>query len=67
MIGSDSPTNLLWRLQNGMSPVSRVAQAKPEPDSPSFTEITLDVLPEEPPAPPRQRLPGADLHRSRHG
>jgi twitching motility protein PilU len=46
MIHSDSPTNLLWRLQNDSGPVSRTPPAKPEPDSPSFTEITLDVVPE---------------------
>ena len=42
--------------------------AKVESDAPSFTEITLDVIPEEPQA-PRQRLGGigADLHRSKHG
>ena len=43
LTNSDSPTNLLWRLQNDFS-----ARAKPEPvedpdDHPSFTEITLDV------------------------
>jgi twitching motility protein PilU len=47
---ADSPTNLMWRLQNDMTPVSRLgAQKKEEPDDqPSFTEITLDVRPEEP-------------------
>ena len=66
LLGADfSPTNLLWRLpRNDMAPVSRITQAKAEPDSPSFTEITLDVLPEAPPVAPRQRLPGMDLHRS---
>ncbi|MCO5979136.1 PilT/PilU family type 4a pilus ATPase [Ideonella oryzae] len=43
---ADSPTNLLWRLQNEQAPVSRVTPAPAEPDSPSFTEITLDVVPE---------------------
>ena len=44
LANSDSPTNLLWRLQNDFS-----ARAKPEEqfedpdDHPSFTEITLDV------------------------
>ncbi|MBQ0957440.1 PilT/PilU family type 4a pilus ATPase [Ideonella sp. 4Y11] len=46
MIHADSPTNLLWRLQNDTGPVSRTPPSKPEPDSPSFTEITLDVVPE---------------------
>jgi twitching motility protein PilU len=45
---ADSPTNLMWRLQNDMSPVSRVATKKEEPDDqPTFTEITLDVRPDE--------------------
>ena len=41
---SDSPTNLMWRLQNDFN-----ARAKPQvqhedpDDEPSFTEITLDV------------------------
>jgi len=41
---ADSPTNLMWRLQNDMSPVSRIQPKKEEPDDqPTFTEITLDV------------------------
>jgi twitching motility protein PilU len=47
LLHADSPTNLLWRLQNEVAPTSRVTPPKPEPESPSFTEITLDVLPEE--------------------
>jgi twitching motility protein PilU len=43
---ADSPTNLLWRLQNETLPTSRVVPPKPEPESPSFTEIALDVVPE---------------------
>ena len=44
LANSDSPTNLMWRLQNDFN-----ARAKPEEqledpdDEPSFTEITLDV------------------------
>ena len=30
LLGADSPTNLLWRLQNDMSPVSRVQAVKAE-------------------------------------
>jgi twitching motility protein PilU len=45
---ADSPTNLLWRLQNDMQPVSRVPPKKEEPDPASFTEITLDVVAEGP-------------------
>lgn len=45
---ADSPTNLMWRLQNDMSPVSRVQAKKEEnDDQPTFTEITLDVRPED--------------------
>ena len=53
LIHADSPTNLLWRLQNDTAPVSRIPPSKPEPESPSFTEITLDVVPEDsrPPRP----------------
>ena len=40
---ADSPTNLLWRLQNDFSKPSKVVVAKEEEDEPSFTEITLDV------------------------
>jgi twitching motility protein PilU len=47
LVHSDSPTNLLWRLQNDSAPMSRTPPVKPEPDSPSFTEITLDVVPED--------------------
>jgi twitching motility protein PilU len=43
LVHSDSPTNLLWRLQNETAPTSRVAPVKAEPEGPSFTEITLDV------------------------
>jgi twitching motility protein PilU len=67
LLAADSPTNLLWRLQNEMEPVSRAAAPKVEAEGPSFTEITLDVLPETTPAPQRPRTPGADLHRPKHG
>jgi twitching motility protein PilU len=44
---ADSPTNLLWRLQNEQAPVSRAAPKKEEPEAASFTEITIDVRPED--------------------
>lgn len=44
---ADSPTNLLWRLQNDMAPVSRAQPKKEEPETATFTEITLDVRPED--------------------
>jgi twitching motility protein PilU len=45
---ADSPTNLLWRLQNDMAAVSRQAARPEESDAPSFTDITLEVRPDEP-------------------
>ena len=51
-----------------MAPVSRAATAKVEPEGPSFTEITLDVVPEAPPtAPLRPQMPGMNLHRPKNG
>ena len=49
LANSDSPTNLMWRLQNDMTPVSRQTPKKEEnDDGPSFTEITLEVRPPPP-------------------
>ena len=49
---ADSPTNLMWRLQNDFAMASKAAQAQKEAndasqdeDMPSFTEIVLDVKP----------------------
>ena len=48
LIHADSPTNLMWRLQNDMSTQSKLQTKAEEPDDgPSFTEITLDVHPED--------------------
>ena len=44
---ADSPTNLMWRLENDSAPMSRTPPKKEEPDNATFTEITLDVHPEE--------------------
>jgi twitching motility protein PilU len=44
---ADSPTNLLWRLQNDQTPVSRAAAKKEESDVAVYTEMTIDVRPEE--------------------
>ncbi len=46
---ADSPTNLLWRLDNQTAAQAKAAQPMPdpEPDIASFTEITLDVKPDE--------------------
>jgi twitching motility protein PilU len=51
---ADSPTNLMWRLQNDLAPATRTPPKKEEPDPASFTEITLDV-------------PGDDAGRTRPG
>lgn len=41
---ADSPTNLMWRMQNDFSKVSQVSTAgQEEEEGASFTEITLDV------------------------
>ena len=42
---ADSPTNLMWRLENDFAVAAKAALAKEEDhdDEPSFTEITLDV------------------------
>lgn len=45
---ADSPTNLLWRLQNEQAPVSRAAAKKEESDVATYTEVTIDVRPEDP-------------------
>ena len=44
---ADSPTNLLWRLQNEHGPVSRAAPKKEESEAATFTEISIDVRPED--------------------
>ncbi len=41
---ADSPTNLMWRLANDFNAAKQAQEAEPEvDDTPSFTEITLDV------------------------
>ncbi len=40
---SDSPTNLMWRLQNDFTKAAQPVQAPEEDEEASFTEITLDV------------------------
>jgi twitching motility protein PilU len=51
LANADSPTNLLWRLQNEMAPASRVAPKKEESEQATFTEISIDVRPEDSRAP----------------
>ena len=44
LANSDSPTNLMWRMQNDFSKAAAPqAQEDDADDEPSFTEITLDV------------------------
>lgn len=44
LANADSPTNLLWRLQNDFGSIAKVQSPTDDPDDePSFTEITLDV------------------------
>ena len=45
---ADSPTNLLWRLQNDQTPMSRIAPKKEESENATYTELSIDVRPEEP-------------------
>ena len=48
LANADSPTNLMWRLQNDTGTQSKLLQKVEEKDEgPSFTEITLDVPTEE--------------------
>jgi twitching motility protein PilU len=44
---ADSPTNLLWRLQNEQAPTSRISPKKEEAEAATFTEIAIDVRPED--------------------
>lgn len=43
LANADSPTNLMWRMQNDFSKVAQPAAAQEEDEGASFTEITLDV------------------------
>ena len=43
---ADSPTNLMWRLQNDLTPVSHGAVAKEETDQATYTEYSVDIYPE---------------------
>ncbi|MDO5289545.1 MAG: PilT/PilU family type 4a pilus ATPase [Pseudomonadota bacterium] len=47
LANADSPTNLMWRLQNDgrFNPNQPQAEEERPSDEPSFTEITLDVRP----------------------
>ena len=44
MAYADSPTNLMWRLQNDFTKASKVVEVEvPTNDEPSFSDFTLDV------------------------
>jgi twitching motility protein PilU len=44
LANADSPTNLMWRLQNDFGARAKAEEHLEDPDDePSFTEITLDV------------------------
>ena len=43
LLNSDSPTNLMWRMQNDFSNEVAPKEEEDPDDEPSFTEITLDV------------------------
>ena len=44
LLHADSPTNLMWRLENDFAVAAKAAEPEDdEDDEPSFTEITLDV------------------------
>jgi twitching motility protein PilU len=47
LVHADSATNLLWRLENEMTPVARATADAAEPNEPTFTEIMLDVRPDD--------------------
>jgi twitching motility protein PilU len=59
LLHADSPTNLLWRLQNDQTPVSRVAAKKEESEAAIFTELTFDVRAEDSRPPPGSEAPWA--------
>mgnify|MGYP003382616966 CR=1 FL=1 len=43
LANADSPTNLMWRLQNDFTKANKTVVAEEESEEASFTEITLDV------------------------
>ena len=47
LANADSVTNLLWRLQNDTTPVSRAGPRREESDQPLFTDFAVDVLPDD--------------------
>jgi twitching motility protein PilU len=55
---ADSPTNLVWRLQNDETPVSRApVNVKADSEEAVFTEVSVEVRPETKAAAPLPTLP----------
>ncbi len=55
---ADSPTNLVWRLQNDDKPISRAPeQKKADSDDAVYTEVSVEVRPELRSASPLPTLP----------
>ncbi len=55
---ADSPTNLVWRLQNDNTPVSRAPESrKADSDDAVYTEVSLEVRPETRQSTPLPTLP----------
>jgi len=59
LLHADSPTNLLWRLQNDQTPISRIAAKKEESETATFTELILEVRAEDSRKPPGSEAPWA--------
>jgi twitching motility protein PilU len=43
LANADSPTNLMWRMQNDFQKAAKPVEVAPEEEGASFTEISLDV------------------------
>ena len=59
LLHADSPTNLLWRLQNDQTPIPRVAAKKEESETATYTELRYDVRAEDSRPPPGSEAPWA--------
>jgi twitching motility protein PilU len=60
LANADSPTNLMWRLQNDTTPLTKAVAPPPKPedisDEATFTEISLDVQAQAPAPAPRPSI-----------
>jgi twitching motility protein PilU len=58
LANADSPTNLVWRLENDEAPASRIPVSKKvDSDEAVYTEVTVEVRPEERISTPLPSLP----------